>query len=143
MLNSFTQKRVGKLSLMLTNQTISDLYFADSLVTLLLVARLWHLRLHKRLPWFVSFLVLDLVVGYSGLAAGFSSRTYCVIFAISEPLFLLILVFMTREVFSRLHSIYPACGYSRAGCFMAVWPGEFCVLVSEYRLRTGAGIAPD
>lgn len=107
MLNSFTQKRVGKMSLMLTNQAISDLYFTDSLITLLLVARLWQLRLQKRLPWFVSFLVLDLVVGYSGLAAGFSSRTYCVIFAISEPLFLLILVFMTREVFSRLHAIYP------------------------------------
>jgi hypothetical protein len=92
---------------MSTDRLIADLYFGDSMLMLLLAGRLWHLGLQKRLPWFLSSLILDLAVGYSGIVTGFRSRTYCVIFGVSEPLALLTLLFMTKEVFADLHEVYP------------------------------------
>src|SRR6266851_4703563 len=107
MLNSFHHLVFGVASSMSPDRLLSCMYFGDSLLTALLIAQLWRLDLHKRLRWFVSFLALDLLVGYSGLISGFHSRAYCVVYSVSEPLYLIVSLFVTREIFSGLYKAYP------------------------------------
>ena len=83
------------------------LYFGDSLLACLLVVRICHLNLQKRLAWFLALTGIDLAVGSLGLVMGFRSRTYCLTFSVTEPAFLLVSVLATREIFSCLYQAYP------------------------------------
>jgi hypothetical protein len=87
---------------------INALWSADTGLIVVLLIRLWYLRLHKRYPFLVAFLALGPVGLIIGLAAGRTSIFYYWSYMVFEN-FLgnALRILLAREMFSELYATSP------------------------------------
>lgn len=85
----------------------SILWLLANFAVAVLVGRLIHLGLYKRYPWFFTYLLLDVVVGVTGLTFGLRSAVYCDLYWWSQPVYLVLTILVVREVFTGLYEEYP------------------------------------